>query len=110
MESFPSKKPEMPLSMGAKLMEDYLLAKEIGAEDANEAFIRAVEQARNEFVKNARVVPSNIPDSDELAEILRGKLREMPPKNSAVAYDQLLSALTEYVKFVSQKGSQKKAA
>jgi hypothetical protein len=96
--------------MGSELMKDYLLAKEIGANDANEAFVRAVEYARNEFVRNARVVPNNIPDSEELAEILRGKLREMPPKNSAVAYDQLMTALTEYIKFQSQKDSQKKAA
>lgn len=97
-----SKKESLPASIGTDLMADFLIRRDIGDESMNDAFIRVVEQARNEFVRNARLIPKELPEAARLADLVRDDmkktLKSATKETAAEAYATLMDGMTHRIK------------
>ncbi len=91
--------------VGVELTREYLIRKQLGDQGADASLDHLVRHLRSEYVRNARVVPKNIPDEVDLTNFIRQNspklLGTRSHEDAIEVYDILQDAITTRIRWVT---------
>ncbi|MFH1621463.1 MAG: hypothetical protein ABIB04_05285 [Patescibacteria group bacterium] len=91
---------EMPVSMGTRLTNEYLVRRKIKDDETYKSLVRVCDRARTEFSMYGRDV-TDMPEAEVIADYINAQIPKLIKENgddAAEIYAAIMDAMTDFIR------------